>query len=653
MRYYKNIQLCRRKNKNYEKQTILGGIVDYFAVYCYNIRMKLRDYQKQCVNIIDGLEKGAYLVSMATGLGKTVIFSALKRHGRVLIISHREELVYQPIKYYDCRCGVEKAEVTSHGEEVVSASVQTLIRRLDKFRPDDFDTIITDEAHHAAAKSYKKIYSYFKPRLSLGFTATPNRGDKVRLDDVFERIIFERDLKWGILNGYLTNIRCMRAKVSWNLNRVKTSMGDFQTASLESAINSDYFNDEVAKVYSAYARGQTLIFASSVSHAENIAAKIPGAVAVSQKTKNRAGIIRDFTARKIPCIVNCMVFTEGTDMPLIETIIIARPTKNQSLYTQMVGRGLRPYEGKEFLTLIDLVGVTDSLDICTAPSLLGIDMASVPKSKIGLIEGMLTDMPAIVDNAADCPENWVINVKAVKLFEKDQRVDAYNINWTKKPNGDLVYQFACGDRIGIKAINEVGRTKVMYYTFSEEEDRFKYSEGNEGTLQDALTEAYGYFLAAHDEERALWNLDNYFVWQNEPATEKQIAYVKNKLSKEDYLAVINGNHTRKGDFSQIINMLKIKNATMRDLRAMHSRAKQKEQENRQKKEELKKLKIETIFVTAVRDKYYAIKHPSRLVITDNWQCAADLISQLDGRDGEKCHFKKFPSKSQAIDYLRS
>lgn len=160
--------------------------------------LELRDYQKECVDTLNQLDGGSHLVAVATGLGKTVIFSQLERKGRVLILSHRDELVHQPQKYYDCSFRLEQAEEKSNGEEVVSASVQSIVRRLDRFSPDDFDMIITDEAHHAAAKSYRKIYDYFKPRLHIGFTATPNRGDKVRLDDVFEDIIFQRDLRWGM-----------------------------------------------------------------------------------------------------------------------------------------------------------------------------------------------------------------------------------------------------------------------------------------------------------------------------------------------------------------------------------------------------------------------------------------------------------------------
>lgn len=106
--------------------------------------LKMRPYQQECKEILDNIPTGNHLVVMATGLGKTVVLTHLKRNGRVLILSHRDELVYQPEKYYDCSFGVEKAGEHSHGEEVVSASVQSLCqpKRLQSFSPDAFDTII-------------------------------------------------------------------------------------------------------------------------------------------------------------------------------------------------------------------------------------------------------------------------------------------------------------------------------------------------------------------------------------------------------------------------------------------------------------------------------------------------------------------------------
>lgn len=122
-----------------------------------NARIKLRDYQQECIDKITQARQGKHLVQMATGLGKTVTFANIPRHGRMLILSHREELVNQPLKYFDCTKGVEMSKYHTDGsEEVVSASIQTMTHRLDRFSPDDFDIIIVDEAHHAAAQSYKR-----------------------------------------------------------------------------------------------------------------------------------------------------------------------------------------------------------------------------------------------------------------------------------------------------------------------------------------------------------------------------------------------------------------------------------------------------------------------------------------------------------------
>ena len=615
--------------------------------------MQLRPYQQECVNAIDNMQKGTALVSMATGLGKTVVFSHIKRRGKVLIISHREELVHQPIKYYDCSCGVEQGNEHSNGEEVVSASVQSLIKRLDKFSADYFDMIITDEAHHAAAPSYKKIYEHFSPRIHIGFTATPNRGDKVRLDDVFEKIIFERDLKWGIKQGYLTDINCIRVNVSYDLRAVKRKMGDFAVNDLDKAVNTDRSNKEVAEIYRRYAKGQTLIFATSVEHAHNIASHISGAVVVSQKTPNRKQIIDDFTARKIPCIVNCMIFTEGTDIPLIETIIIARPTQNPSLYTQMVGRGLRKYEGKKHLTLIDCVGVTGKLDICTAPTLMGLDMGEIPDYRKGKVQGMLTEMPDIVENARDCVESWILNVEAVNLFAKEQGVFTRRINWIKKSNGDLVYQFACGDRIGIKAINELGKTTVMRYFFSEEKGDFVYQTSPEFTLQGAIDYAYTFFEKVYADERKLWDISEYGKWQYQPASEAQLKYIKDKLSHEEWERLEARSFISKGDAGQIISAIKIRNLTKDDLLRMHRKTQEGRKQKQEEQATYASLKIRKLWDDKKpKFKFYAIKHPTDLVVTNSWDIALDIINSLN-ESGKTCRYKSFTTLAQAIDFLRN
>lgn len=502
------------------------------------MNIQLRAYQQECIELIDKLEPGSYLIQMATGCGKTATFTNIKRKGRVLVLAHREELVTQPIKYYNCPVGIEMANNKSNGEEVVIASIMSLTHRLDKFKPDDFDLIIIDEAHHAAAKSYKKILEYFRPRLILGFTATPNRGDKVRLDDVFQKIIFQKDLKWAIKNKYLTDIYCMRVNIGYDISGVAKRMGDFAPSELEEALDTDVLNKAIAEAYKKYAKGQTLIFATSVKHCEDIAKEIPGAVAVTAETKNREELIKKFTNREIPVLVNCMIFTEGTDMPLVETVIIARPTQNSALYTQMVGRGLRLYPGKEKLVLIDLVGTTGKASLCTAPTLLGIDLETVPKTKQEEIEGDLFDLPEIVQNLADCPESWIRNIEIVNLWAKEQQYETHNVNWFKMPNGDMVLQLK-NRRLIIPCPNELGETTL---------------NNQKVKLQEAFDKAYEYLIENYSEQRYLWDIAIVKKWGKSQATEKQ----KNMISR--MYRNFDTSELTKREASQILNRLFYKGA---------------------------------------------------------------------------------------------
>lgn len=472
--------------------------------------LKLRPYQQECIDTIP--KSGSYLIQLATGLGKTVIFTQLPRKGRVLILAHREELVKQPAKYYNCPVGFEMAKEHSKGEEVVIDSVQSLRNRLNKFSPSDFDTIITDEAHRGAAKTYKDIYAYFQPRLHLGFTATPNRGDNVRLDDVFEDIIFSRDLRWGIENGYLCDINCLRANIGYDISKVARRMGDYAPGELERAMNIEAQNKAIAQAYYKYAKGQTIIFATSVQHAKDIAKEIDGAVAITAETKNRKEILDKFERREIPVLVNCMIFTEGTDIPLIETIIIARPTQNASLYTQMVGRGLRLHPLKDRLNLIDCVGVTGKINICTAPTLIGVDLSNVPASAQDELQGDLFDLPDIAAIKADCPESWIRNIEIVNLWAKGQDYNTHNVNYFKMPTGELVCKIK-GCKIVIPPQDELGMTVF---------------DGEKVAMQKALDKAYMLCKTKHIKEKYIWDLSIAKRWGKKAASEKQKQLIARK-----------------------------------------------------------------------------------------------------------------------------
>lgn len=499
--------------------------------------MELRPYQKECIDTIKALPPGSYLCQMATGLGKTVTFANIPRQGRELILSHREELVRQPEKYYNCSYGVERAQEHSHGEEVVSASVQSMVRRLNRFQPDDFDTIIVDEAHHAAAKTYRTILDYFKPRMVLGFTATPNRGDKVRLDNVFERIVFSRDLRFGIREGYLTDIYCLRVNIGYDLRGVHTRQGDYAPGELDEAM--DGTADAIAEAYNTYAKGPTLIFAVSVHHAEEIADKIPGAVVVTGKTTNRAEIIRQFTAGDIPVLVNCMVFTEGTDIPRVETVIVARPTQSDSLYAQMVGRGLRLYPGKERLTLIDCVGITGKASLCTAPSLLGIDTDNVPERKKSELQGMLFDLPQKALAATDCPESWIRNVEIVDLWAQEQKYQTHDVNWFKLPDGSMVCSLLEREKLVLLPQDTMGETQIQLGTHI----------SPRMPMQSALDSCFTWLKTFRSDQQYLWDVTQVERWGKGPATEKQLSIIQRRCKGFDTTGLT------KGQASQIMNRI--------------------------------------------------------------------------------------------------
>ena len=333
---------------------------------------------------------------------------------------------------------------------------------------------------------------------------------------MFQEIIFQRDLRWGIKNGYLCDIHCLRVDIGYDLSAVHTRHGDYAPGELDEAM--DGTADAVAEAYQKHAVGATLVFAVSIHQAEEIAKRIPGAVVVTGKTENRADIIRRFTNREIPCLVNVMVFTEGTDMPLVETVIIARPTQSESLYAQMVGRGLRLYPGKEKLTLIDCVGVTKGASLCTAPSLLGIDLSNVPKKKQDELQGDLFELPMKAMAATDCPESWIRNVEIVDLWAKGMSYNLHDVNYFKMPDGRLVCSLAEGKRITIPCPDSLGMVTLS---------------GELIPYQAALDRAYKVLSEQYEDCRALWDINRVKGWGRNPATEKQLGIIRRRYKDFD------------------------------------------------------------------------------------------------------------------------
>ncbi len=336
--------------------------------------LRLRPYQIEAQQaIVEARKRGfrAQLVSVATGLGKTVIIATLPdllelRTGDVtLIVAHRDELISQLVEKMkaqnpDAVVGVEKADETASSDcSIVVATVQTLTGpRLNRFVAKFGRRIalfVIDEAHHAAAPTYRaildKILLKRPDALVMGFTATPQRGDGVELNEIFPDTVYAMDARAAIEAGYLVPVRSYAVATEIDLDAVASRAGDFVLGQLADAVDTEERNRAVLEAYQTLVPGKkTLVFTASVEHARHLAqlfkdAQLRAAFASGDTPHaEREAIVAGFRGTTIDVLVNCGLYLEGFDVPSVEVIINARPTKSTTLYTQVTGRGLRPLD---------------------------------------------------------------------------------------------------------------------------------------------------------------------------------------------------------------------------------------------------------------------------------------------------------------------
>ena len=345
--------------------------------------MALRPYQEEARRRVrDEWMNGTRrtLLVLPTGTGKTIVFAKItedmvRSGNRVLILAHRGELLDQASdkirKATGLMCSVEKAEQTclESWYRVTVGSVQSLQRetRLTKFSPKYFDTIIVDEAHHAISEGYQRVLQYFSDANVLGVTATPDRGDMRNLGEFFQSLAYEYTLPKAIKEGYLSPIRALTIPLKLDISMVGMSSGDFSTGELGSAL--DPYLEQIAEEMAKYCRDRkTVVFLPLIKTSQKFCGILQEhgfkAAEVNGSSEDREEILRDFDAGKYNVLCNSMLLTEGWDCPSVDCIIVLRPTKIRSLYSQMVGRGTRLYPGKEHLLLLDFLWHTERHELC-------------------------------------------------------------------------------------------------------------------------------------------------------------------------------------------------------------------------------------------------------------------------------------------------
>lgn len=371
--------------------------------------MELRPYQQEAKEAVftqwDTVDRT--LLVLPTGCGKTIVFAKIteecvRKGNRVLILAHRGELLDQAsdkiARATGLRCAVEKAEDTCLGSwyRVVVGSVQTLMRekRLGRFPEKYFDTIIIDEAHHCISDSYQKVLNHFPCAKVLGVTATPDRGDMRNLGEVFESLAYEYTLPKAIREGYLSPIKALTLPLKMDLSGVGMQAGDFKSGDLATAL--DPYLRQIADEMAKYCSGRkTVVFLPLVKTSQKfrdiLNEKGFQAAEVNGDSKDRAEILSAFDRGDYNVLCNSMLLTEGWDCPSVDCIVVLRPTKVRSLYSQMVGRGTRLHPGKDHLLLLDFLWHTERHELCH-PAHLICDSDEVARQ-----------MTANLEEAAGCP----------------------------------------------------------------------------------------------------------------------------------------------------------------------------------------------------------------------------------------------------------
>jgi DNA repair protein RadD len=357
---------------------------------------KLRDYQRQAVdNVLAFFRKrrDPAVVVLPTGAGKSLVIAELARiaKGRVLILAHVKELVeqnHEKYRSYGLEAGIFSAGLgkKDRHEKAIFGSVQSVARAPDEFF-ENFSLVVIDECHRVAeegATQYQEVIKKLQDKnpglFILGLTATPYRlglgwiyeysssgelkTDKKRF---FKRCVYELPLSFMVKNRFLASpVKIDIPVTCYDFSALKANEGDYSTSDIEEILKTQkpltpLIIANIVDITERYDRKGVMIFSASVKHAQEILSYLPAGqarvVLGDTDLKDRAAIVQDFKDRKFKYLVNVSVLTTGFDAPHVDVIAILRPTESNSLYQQIVGRGLRLCTDKKDCYVLDYTGM--------------------------------------------------------------------------------------------------------------------------------------------------------------------------------------------------------------------------------------------------------------------------------------------------------
>lgn len=321
----------------------------------------------------EGITKG--MVVAATGVGKTYIaaFDSLNFR-KVLFVAHREEILRQAKASFEkvrpnSICGFYGGPIKEARGDICCAMVQTLSqdKNLEQFAPDYFDYIVIDEFHHAAADSYLKAINHFKPKFLLGLTATPYRLDNRDIYAICDNnVIYEIYLKDAINRDLLVPFRYYGIYDPTDYDKIDFKNGAYVVEHLERELSNENRAELIFSHYRKFSANKALGFCVSIAHAEFMAEYfskqgVPSAAVHSGQSSSRYWMDRKqavqlLASGGLKVIFAVDIFNEGVDIPSVEMVMFLRPTESYVVFLQQLGRGLRKFQGKEYLTVLDFIG---------------------------------------------------------------------------------------------------------------------------------------------------------------------------------------------------------------------------------------------------------------------------------------------------------
>jgi superfamily II DNA or RNA helicase len=488
--------------------------------------MELREYQKQAVEKALEFDRG--LTALATGLGKTLVAQEIIRRLNLptLFIAHRRELVSQFKEGVEFDCKVD------------CYTIQSLLKAKNL---GEYKVLIIDEAHrYAEASKWGQRIKEINADYIYGFTATPYRSSGESLEWLFERITYQKDLKWGIENGFLTRLKAETINIGYDLSNVKMSQGDFAIGELEKAVNIESANEAIKEIFEK-APKPVIIFATGIEHAESLSKKI-GIPAITEKTKKREEILSDFKTGKLEGLININIYTEGVNANNALSLIMARPTQSPVLFMQVVGRVVRLHPGKTEAYLYDLCGNVGKHSLCGVHTLLGLDIDHIPEiEKVDLIGDLLEDIPDIIEKKFHDPKTFIKNRKIVDLFRQRHKLKLYGLEWIKLPDGELLLGIPDNGWVGITPINKMKKCNII---------TSKGWKSKEMSPQEAIDTIIVFINNRFKDKLVMMKRASINKWGKDPGTQAQKGFAYS-LRPGDY------SRYDKAEMAIIINRLKM------------------------------------------------------------------------------------------------